>query len=89
MFFVVILCAFVDPFCHPSRWRNFGIRLSTTGDDWQDCFIIHRDNTHFLRPVQASHVKRSGLARFGRVRKTQQIRKISILVRFTQRITQV
>ena len=42
-----------------------------------------------LRPVQTSRVKLSGLARFSRVRKTQQIRKISILMRFTQRISQV
>ena len=37
-----------------------------------------------LRPVHTSREKRSGLVRFGRVRKTQKIRKISILVRFTQ-----
>ena len=36
-----------------------------------------------------SRVKHSGLARFSRVRKTQQIRKICILMRFTQQITQV
>ena len=42
-----------------------------------------------FRPAQTSRVKRSGLARFSRVHKTQQIRKISILMRFTQRITQV
>ena len=42
-----------------------------------------------VRSVQTSRVKRSGLARFSRVRKTQRIRKISILMRFMQRIAQV
>ena len=48
---------------------------------------VSRNFPCFRSPVV--HIKRSGLAHFSRVYKMQQIRKISILMRFTQRITQV
>ena len=54
--------------------------------------IILPFNNFFFRtywPVQMCRVKCSGLACFGRVRKMYWIRKISILVLFTQQITQV
>ena len=80
------------------------VRLShlkcRTGSNCLNCFLkrnklslLHLINkqskTSTKRPDQTSRVKRSGLAGFGRVHFTQQIRKISILVHFTQWFTQV